>query len=79
MVYDISKPMDMVFNSVDDLREIAELTTRPYTDIQMVGLGYMVLARQPFFAVTFGVDFAATQPTKHEPIFRRSSQTHTRN
>ena len=49
MVYDISEPIDLIFNAVDDLREIAELATRPYTDIQMVDLGYMVLARQPIF------------------------------
>ena len=49
MVYDISEPIDMIFNAMDDLTEIVELATRPYTDIQMVDFGDMVLARQPIF------------------------------
>ena len=49
MSYDITEPIDVIFNSVDDLREIAELAGRPYSPIQMVDLGYMVIVKQPIF------------------------------
>ena len=49
MPYDITEPIDMIFNAVDDLREIAELAGRPYSLIQMVDLGYLVIAKQSIF------------------------------
>ena len=49
MVYNIVKPINVIFNVVDDLREITKLLNRPYTDVQMVDLGYMILTRQPIF------------------------------
>ena len=49
MSYDLDKPIDAIFNAVDDLREIAELALKPYTNQQMVDLGYIVVSRLPVF------------------------------
>ena len=49
MSYGITEPINVLFNSVDDLREIAELAGRPYSPIQMVDLGYIVIANHPIF------------------------------
>ena len=47
--YDIIELIDIIFNEVDDLREIAELAMRPYTEIQMVDLGYIILSKIHIF------------------------------
>lgn len=47
MQYNIVEFIDVIFNEVYNLREIAELATRPYTDVQMVDLGYIVLSKLP--------------------------------
>ena len=44
MQYIIDKPIDIMYTSVDDLREIAEMVGKPYTPEQLVDLGYMVVA-----------------------------------
>ena len=49
MIYDLSEPISIIFNVVVDLRKIAVLANRPYTEVQMINLGYMVLTRQPIF------------------------------
>ena len=49
MSYDINEPISLIFDAVDDLREIAELAIRPYSNQQMVDLGYIVVSRQPIF------------------------------
>ena len=41
--------MDIIYNSVDNLCEIAEMAVKPYTLEQLVDLGYMVIASQPVF------------------------------
>ena len=51
--YDITEPIDVIFNDVDNLKEIADLAGRPYSLVQMVDLGYIVIAKQPIFR--FGV------------------------
>ena len=33
MQYNISEPIDVIFNEVDDLRESAELEMKPYTGV----------------------------------------------
>ena len=47
MQYSIDKPIKIVYTSVDDLREIAEMAGKPYTPDQLVDLGYMVVTSQP--------------------------------
>ena len=49
MQYSIDKPIDIVYTSADDLREIAEMAGKPCTPEQLVDLGYMVVASQPVF------------------------------
>ena len=43
MAYNISKPVDVIFSAVEDLRKIVELASRPYTDLQIVDLGHIVI------------------------------------
>lgn len=47
MLYNIDEPIDAIFHTVDDLIEIAELATRPFTIQQMVDLAYMIIAKLP--------------------------------
>ena len=49
MPYNTTEPINVIFNAVDDLREIAKLAGRPYFLIQMVDLGYLVIAKQSVF------------------------------
>ena len=49
MIYDITEPIEIIVNAVNDLSEITELAGRPYSPIQMVDLGYIVIAKQPIF------------------------------
>ena len=43
--FNIDEPINTIFNDVDGLREISDLANCPYTDIQMVYLGYIVLLK----------------------------------
>lgn len=47
MPYDISQPVDMIFNAIDDLADLAEHALSPMTFQQMIDLAYVILARQP--------------------------------
>ena len=47
MHYDISQPVDTVFNSIDDLADLAEHARSPMTPQQMMDLAYVIFARQP--------------------------------
>jgi hypothetical protein len=47
MHYDISQPVDTIFNNLDDLSELAEHAGSPMTDQQRVDLAYVIFARQP--------------------------------
>ena len=47
MHFDISQPVDNVFNSIVDLAELAEHATSPMTERQMIDLAYVILAKQP--------------------------------
>ena len=49
MQYNIDEPLDIIYTSVDDLREIVEMSGKSYTLKQLVDLGYMVVASQPVF------------------------------
>ena len=41
--------MDIMYTSVKELRDLAEMASKPYTPEQLVDLGYMVVASQPVF------------------------------
>ena len=49
MSYNINEPISVIFEAVDDLRKIAKLAKRPYTNQQMVDLGYIVVSKLPIF------------------------------
>jgi hypothetical protein len=46
MHYDISQPVDTVFNAVDDLADLAEHANSPMTQQQMMDLAYVIFAKQ---------------------------------
>jgi hypothetical protein len=47
MHYDISQPVDTVFNTIDDLADLAEHALSPMTPQQMIDMAYVIFARQP--------------------------------
>ena len=47
MHYDISLPVDTVFNAIDDLTDLAEHALSPMTPQQMMDMAYVIFARQP--------------------------------
>jgi len=47
MHYDISKPVDIVFNAIDDLADLADHARSPMSPQQMLDLAYVIFARQP--------------------------------
>ena len=47
MHYDISQPVDTVFNAIDDLGELADHANSPMSPQQMIDLAYVIFARQP--------------------------------
>jgi hypothetical protein len=49
MHYDISQPVDTVFNSIDDLSDLADhaMSPSPMTQQQMIDLAYVIFAKQP--------------------------------
>jgi hypothetical protein len=46
MHYDISQPVDTVFNSIDDLSDTSENANLPMTEQQMVDLACVIFAKQ---------------------------------
>jgi hypothetical protein len=47
MHYDISQPVDTVFNCIDDLSELADHAGSPMSPQQMIDLAYVIFAKQP--------------------------------
>ena len=47
MPYDMSQPVDDIFNAIDALAELAEHASFPLTDIQCVNIAYIVFSRYP--------------------------------
>ena len=43
LTYDTSIPIDGIFNSIEDLQELAELSGVPYTPSQIVNLGFIIM------------------------------------
>jgi hypothetical protein len=46
MHYDISQPVDTVFNAIDDLADLAEHANSPMSAQQQIDLAYVIFARQ---------------------------------
>ena len=49
LTYNVSDPIDDIFNPVEDLCEIAELENCPYSARQQVNIGYLIVSKQPIF------------------------------
>ena len=49
LTYNVSDPIDDIFNSVEDLCKIAELTNFPYSARQQFNIGYLIVSKQPIF------------------------------
>ena len=47
MHFDLSLPVDTVFNAVDAVADLAEHAGYPHTDMQCVNLAYVIFSRQP--------------------------------
>jgi hypothetical protein len=47
MHYDISQPVDAVFNAIEDLSDLSEHATSPMSAQQQIDLAYVILAREP--------------------------------
>ena len=47
MHYDISLPVDTVFNAIDDLADLAEHALSPMSPQQMIDIAYVIFARHP--------------------------------
>ena len=47
MPFDLSLPVDSIFNAIDDLMELSEHAGIPMTADQSVNLAYVIFARQP--------------------------------
>ena len=45
--FDLSLPVNYIFNAIDDLIELADQASMPMTNDQAVNLAYMIFARQP--------------------------------
>ena len=43
LTYDTRTPIDGIFNSIEDLQELAELSGVPYTPSQIVNLGFIIM------------------------------------
>ena len=53
MHYDISQPVDNVFNTIDNLADLAEQAESPMTAQQQINLAYVIFARQPILQQIF--------------------------
>jgi hypothetical protein len=47
MHYNISQPVDNVFNNIDDFSDLAKSASSPITSQQMIDLAYVILAKHP--------------------------------
>ena len=47
MYYDITQPVDIVFNAIEDLTKLADHGNYLMTKNQMINLAFVILAKQP--------------------------------
>jgi hypothetical protein len=47
MHYDITQPVDTVFNTIEDLADLADHAASPMTQQQQIDMAYVVFAREP--------------------------------
>lgn len=46
---DLTKPIDSMFNSIEELADYAEAADSPYTQLQLIDLGYIIIKKNPAF------------------------------
>ena len=49
MMYDPMNPIDVIFIAIDDLVHYADAANSPYTQAQIINMGYIILNRTGFF------------------------------
>jgi len=49
MDYQLSEPVNVIFLAVENLKELAELTGRPFTLHQIVNTGYLLVSKHSIF------------------------------
>ena len=49
MLYSITNPIDGTCNAVEELIELTELAGYPYTTIQQVNMGYLIVSKKCIF------------------------------
>ena len=47
MHYDLSHPVEIVFNAIEDLSELTEHAHQPMSQMQLINLAYVIFAKQP--------------------------------
>jgi hypothetical protein len=47
MLYDITLPVDTVFNTIEDLADLADHATSPMSAQQQIDMAYVILSREP--------------------------------
>ena len=47
MHFDLSHPVDIVFNAIEDLSKLAEHARQPMSQMQLINLAYVIFAKQP--------------------------------
>ena len=49
LTYDVSEPINTIFNAVEDLCRVVELSGSPYASRQQVNIGYLIFNKEPIF------------------------------
>ena len=47
MHYDLSHPVDIIFNAIEEYSELADHANQPLTAMQLINLAYVIFAKQP--------------------------------
>ena len=74
MTYDMTKPIMVIFDAVNDQRELGELTGKSYTPSQIVYLTFLVVSNYPISSNNM-----RRWLIKHTPISSPSSSKFARN
>ena len=47
MHYNLSHPVDIIFNAIEEYSKLADHASQPLTTIQLINLAYVIFAKQP--------------------------------
>jgi hypothetical protein len=51
MHYDITQPVDTLFNTIEDLADLAEHATSPMSAQQQIDMAYLIFAGEPILVL----------------------------